>query len=85
MRTAIYFSPILLFALLITSCTGKQRGGSGDGNNKQAAELTFDSIKLQEVNKLEAVEEPQPVNYNDFPVAYVKNGALHLLIPKRIP
>ncbi|HHU97576.1 MAG: hypothetical protein QM237_07535 [Bacteroidota bacterium] len=82
MRTAIYFSPILLFALLITSCTGKQRGGSGDGNNKQAAELTFDSIKLQEVNKLEAVEEPQPVNYNDFPVAYVKNGALHLFNPE---
>ncbi len=38
----------MVFALLITSCTGKQRGGSGDGNNKQAVELTFDSIVVEE-------------------------------------
>lgn len=48
MRTAIYFLPILFFALLITSCTGKPRGSSSDGNNKQTVELTFDSIVVEE-------------------------------------
>jgi hypothetical protein len=38
----------LVLALLITSCSGKQRGGSNDGNNKQAVELTFDSIVVEE-------------------------------------
>lgn len=48
MRTAIYFLPILFFALLITSCTGKPRGSSSDGNNKQTVELTFNSIVVEE-------------------------------------
>ncbi len=39
---------LLALALLITSCTGKQRGGSGDGDNKQAVELTFDSVVVEE-------------------------------------
>lgn len=45
MRRIIY---LLVLALLITSCSGKQRGGSNDGNNKQAVELTFDSIVVEE-------------------------------------
>ncbi len=45
MRRIIY---LLALALLITSCTGKLRGGSSDGNNKQAVELTFDSIVVEE-------------------------------------
>ncbi len=46
MRTTTIY--LLLLALLTISCTGKPRGGSNDGNNKQAVELTFDSIVVEE-------------------------------------
>ncbi|MGI6572827.1 MAG: DUF3298 domain-containing protein [Fermentimonas sp.] len=67
MRTATYFLPILLFALLITSCTGKQRGGSGDGDNKQAVELTFDSVVVEETILLfpdRSIDDPPGATLN---------------------
>lgn len=73
MKTKHFTIPAILLAVIMTACNSSAQKSSNESNNS-------DTLVQSESPKEEPVAPK--INYNDFPVAYVKNSVLYFFNPE---
>ena len=73
MKTKHFTIPAILLAVIMAACNTSAQKSSNESNNSDTL--------VQSESPKEEPAAPQ-VNYNDFPVAYVKNSVLYFFNPE---